>query len=274
MGDINRNKMNWIIEKDIFECEANLTKALANGGISAGLVSPIELVKKYFYHHSSGKPYAPCFFYGGIRNSITFHNGFYHSCEEVPMSPTLSDFNWSNYAWALGKTALNHSYILTTVGQILSDYYGVCSHIETRDGVFIKPNLSTKPFIAQCCFTKQDAEECLKGQNPASIIMLAHVQTIVAEYRFVVVNKKVITGSRYMMGPNIAFSPDCNPDARKLAQEVATNMPDGVIQDPGYIIDVALINGGHPKVLELNALCTSDWYLSDCNKIVEAINEI
>lgn len=261
--------MKWIIESNIFECESNLIFALNHFGIPFELISPSNPdFLRLILDTQSGNPHI---FMGGIRTAINFYR---NQSLKVQNEVSFSDFEWANYGWALGHNSLNRHHILTTVGQLLNDWWHIQACIMPgKHGIFIKPNSSKKPFIAQVVTAHDAAIEALKGLNPSTILMVSSAQIIKSEYRFVVGNGKILAGSQYMDGPNIKFSPQYPTELRDFAQKVVSEIPDGIFQDPFYTIDVAIMEDGDFKVVEINSLFTADWYSCDACIIINEIQK-
>ena len=91
---------------------------------------------------------------------------------------------------------------------------------------------------------------------------------IYREYRFFVVNGKVVTGSQYRVGLRV-FSTECNEkDVIRYAQK----MVDLWSPDVGYVLDIADTPEGF-KVIEVNCLNASGFYACDMGKVVFALEE-
>ena len=109
--------------------------------------------------------------------------------------------------------------------------------------------------------------------TPETEVLIAPVKNIKQEYRFFVVNHKIVTGSRYKVGTRVIYTEAIEQDAIDYAQYIAD------IWGPSsfYALDIALTEEGF-KVLEINCGTSAGFYATNVTKIVEAletmVNEI
>ena len=113
------------------------------------------------------------------------------------------------------------------------------------------------------------AESLQRDAGKNEIVIVSPIQTIISEYRIVVVNRKVVTGCQYMKNEWMQLSTECPTEALQLAQLIADHQYQ---PDPAYVVDVAQTLDGY-KVIELNAFSTADWYACDISKIILAIHQ-
>ena len=87
-----------------------------------------------------------------------------------------------------------------------------------------------------------------------------------AEYRFFVIDGKIVDASLYKRGSRVVYDAAVDADTRTFAQQ----MIDIWCPARGFVIDVALTDDGY-KVVEINGLNSSGFYAIDVQKLVEAI---
>jgi glutathione synthase/RimK-type ligase-like ATP-grasp enzyme len=96
--------------------------------------------------------------------------------------------------------------------------------------------------------------------------MCASLKKIYNEYRYFVVDGKVVTGSQYKLGKRVVYGEtDQNID---IAQTFVDMLNKNI--DQPYVIDIALTDDGY-KVIELNTMNCAGFYACDMQKLVTAI---
>lgn len=201
--------------------------------------------------------------------------------------------------WTPGIWLNSHFDMRNTIGAYQNDSFS-CSNVQfgnictfedkdLEEEFFIRPCADDKSFAGQV-ITKADflkwqddvsknAETSLGKDSyvqvsPYTSIMIAPIQEIGAEYRFLVVDKKVVTGSRYKFG-NVAGIMSQQPFEMideyivKFAQEKAEQYQPGGVR--AFVLDVALNENGDPKVLELGCINACGFYMCDTQKLIAAI---
>lgn len=99
-------------------------------------------------------------------------------------------------------------------------------------------------------------------------LCISKVKYIEAEWRFFVVNGKIVTGSKYhkeeMM---LDVQPGYEYDAKIFADRMLTLAPDL----KNFVIDIAKLRDGSYKVVELNCLNSSGFYKCDLTEILRSL---
>lgn len=136
-----------------------------------------------------------------------------------------------------------------------------CSDRKTFTGLIIEPE-NFRSWQAQIL----GISDGYATLTPETLILSATPKQIFKEYRFFVVDGRVITGSLYRVGAHSQLSRDCDDSARTLAETAAKIWQ----PDSGFTIDIALTPVG-AKVIEINCLTTSGFYEADVDAIVGAL---
>ena len=167
---------------------------------------------------------------------------------------------------------LNQNNVLATFGDLVRrpDFY---FNTFGASSIFVRPNSSLKIFSG-CLMDRASAHQELSALNqlssvtPETLVVVAPAQTILAEYRLMIVAREVVTGSRYQLNGAVSLSADIPDAVQQLAQTVAEHpwQP-----DVAYVCDIAQTPSG-PRVLEFNAISTSGWYLADLPSLIAALN--
>lgn len=145
--------------------------------------------------------------------------------------------------------------------------------------LFIKPNSDTKAFTAEVV-TQDEFIKFREGilnadpkvfatVTPETEYVASAPKSIEAEFRFFVVDGKVITYSQYVSGGRFFAHPHVDEYIVKFAQD----MVDIYQPDRAFVIDIA-ITEGELKIIEVNSINSAGLYLIDVQKFVNAIEDM
>lgn len=136
---------------------------------------------------------------------------------------------------------------------------------------FVRPDSPLKPFagrVRKLPTTWQDLDFGFYYDDPTTPIVVAPVRDVLEEWRFVVVDSRVVAGSGYRAdGRTAAAAPP--PEAWAYAEEVANAV---AMPEPVVVLDVGLTAEGL-RVVELNAFSGADLYGCDPDAVVCAVVE-
>lgn len=143
---------------------------------------------------------------------------------------------------------------------------------EHWDSVFARP-LEDDKLITGGLFKKEDLLMALATKiteaHKDKFLIISEKKTILAEYRFFVIDGKVITGSLYKIRGQLITSESIDKDAAVYAQE----MVDLWSPSQAFVLDIALTDKG-PKIIEVNNISSAGLYKSDVSKIVTEMEEL
>ncbi|MDT8924833.1 ATP-grasp domain-containing protein [Pseudomonas taiwanensis] len=183
-------------------------------------------------------------------------------------------FRCSQYMHQLpAEWLLNEQHVFVPYAQLIRrpEWFFDLFQSET---LFIRPDSGAKTFTGLPIKRDQAAQEFsalrqLTNVPVETLTLVSRGVLVEAEYRFVIVNRKVVAGSRYMVSGEIDISTEVDSACQALAQQVASH---AYQVDIAYTCDVAISNG-RPKVVELNAFSTSGLYACDIKAVYHAIIE-
>lgn len=146
---------------------------------------------------------------------------------------------------------------------------------------FIRPNVVTKIFAGQTFVTVEDLENINKLEIVAdeTLCIIASNKKILEETRFLVVNKKVITGSIYKQFGKIYIKGDYSESAKNYLQSILDNT--NWVPDTVFIADIALFQdmndcGYRPEeygIIEFNSFSCAGLYDMNLDDVVKSVNE-
>lgn len=151
------------------------------------------------------------------------------------------------------------------------------------DTFFIRPNNDNKLFSGMVMSWEEfedwrkniialDGESSITSMTADDLIVMASLKDIFAEYRFYVVDGKVITGSMYKRSNRVYYvniTEHSDPELWQFAQK----MVDRWSPNRAFALDIALTENGY-SVIEINAINSAGFYACDMGKFINAINEM
>lgn len=160
---------------------------------------------------------------------------------------------------ALGDMALN-------ADAVPGNRDAVLARVSADQAVFVRPVLGNKAFSGTLIRAGEAAKAAALPDVP---MVIGTPRDIVAEYRFIILDGEVITGSQYIRDGRIDVRVDFAPDCAEFAEVAAAlYAPDRI-----FTCDVAETPDG-PKVVEYNSFSSSGLYACDGREIVRAVRTL
>ena len=144
-----------------------------------------------------------------------------------------------------------------------------------KTGLFIRPNSGFKTFAGQTIMFDKwnytiELLEDVTSVTDETMILISPLKDIIGEFRFVVCDGQVVTGSEYRWDDRLDIRIDYPIECFDLAEKIANH--DWQVDD-AYIVDVASTIEG-PKVIELNSFSCAGLYACDLEKIVKSLSSV
>ncbi len=146
--------------------------------------------------------------------------------------------------------------------------------------MFIRPIADSKAFTGTIMGWDEFREwrerlKVVSSENPTcgleTEVLIAGQKTIHAEYRFFVVNDRIVTGSVYKRGGRVIYEEVIDKDVLMFAKSLVTPMSTLYWRPADiYVLDVASTPNGF-KVVEINNLNSAGFYAADVGKLVGAL---
>jgi len=202
----------------------------------------------------------------------------------------LEQFKCTTYYAYWGKFLFNQDYAFIPVKELGRRKDWIYKQFGKNDRVFIRPNTGFKTFtgavVKQENFDK-DYEWMVKYSDDTSLAVISTPKNIIRESRFVVADKKVITGCFYKWdGSKLSNENIPEPNKEwKYAQQIADECWE---PERMYVIDICEDKGHyHPlrryipenicgkfHLLEVNSFSCSGLYACDSDVIVKEASRI
>ncbi len=179
-------------------------------------------------------------------------------------------FNIDNYLKYWGEKMLNYDCKLTTFSKFANE-----DHSENSEW-FLRPNEDDKSFsgtvmrFADIIKMEGDLKD---SNNPylttQTLISVSSPKVIEKEWRHFIVDKKVISSSRYMFNGQLDISPNDIPDEliKFVEQSCTQYVPHNV-----FVMDTAFCNDKF-SIIECNCFNGTGFYKHDIVKIIRAVNK-
>lgn len=266
----------WLLDGDVFqEYRDELVRAVESQGHS---VRVIHSPKAGYTWDDEGCSYRETFPAGAcvivhgdidlslrVRNEQRWIPGAYASVE---------NFACSRYFSELGDCLLNGDYIVLPFGELVRCQDLLFRSIGKGDSLFIRPDSPLKLFTGQLvrrATFAADVEYLGFCDFPRhSLVVVSSPKALVAEWRFVVVDRQVIAGSQYKEAGQLVSRSGYDPEAFRLASRIAA----GDFQpDPVWVMDICKTGDGHYRLLEIGAFSFANLYACDKVAVVAAVSQ-
>lgn len=175
--------------------------------------------------------------------------------------------HFSRFAAHLGHVLLNREFSILP-------FRHACR--ECFMSYFIKPESGLKEFTGQVVnFSSMSEQDVIKqlcphsSIDPETLVVISQPKQIKAEFRYVIVDKKVVAGSEYRWENVLDVRSDTHPVCTALAEHVAQAEWQA---DRVYVCDIALLPDDTARVIELNAFSSSGLYACDPYTIVQEVS--
>lgn len=169
---------------------------------------------------------------------------------------------------------LNQNVLFSTFG-IIKNNFDFYSNLFADKSFFMKPNSGGKTFTGLVLTPDNHTFEFnsldkLSSAVNNTLVALSPVAKVVEEYRFIIIEQKVVSGSKYFYNQKLDMSPTIPNNVTDFAQAFA-HLPLEQKPDIAFVCDVGVLEDGSLKIVELNALSTADFYMSDPVAIFKAL---
>lgn len=278
-------KVNWIIDKYIFDdYEKKLETAIKNSGHNVLFYDDTVFEnlmdffnKKFKWDQNETIPNPIVIFHGSLECAKQFNNLIFYPGAYL----TLSNYECFKYYGLFGDNLLNSNYFMMGLNDVLRNKNKFFDTFKT-DGIFIRPSDGFKSFPGQT-LPKENFDfefniflQSYGGLDTDTLVVISAIQDIEEEYRFIVIDDVVVSGSLYMDKNNrdshCAYYDKLCTD--QSAWDFAVEMSKIYQPDKAYVIDVCKLSNGEYKMIELNSFCCGSMYGNDYDKVVEAVNNL
>jgi hypothetical protein len=263
----------WLIEAGVYGDEAApLLDEIRRQGMLAEVVSHRALAKDAGPVVAGGQSLAPgaCVIgYGTFpfaRQILLHHRwmpGAWCSAENLDCATYFAHF---------GRYLLNQHYAIMPGVEAIRQRDWLFSVFGRDDRVFARPTSCHKLFVGRCIDRESFAMALAPTRyDPATPVVIAAPQAIEREWRLVVVDNRVVSGSRYTVNGERSIAQDCPAEVLAFAEAMLSEVR--WRPDPAFMLDVCE-SAGRLWLVELNSFSGSWLYRCDLPAVVSAASEL
>lgn len=261
------NSIGWIIEKNVLDYTDKLVEYLSSHNIPYSYFTYQDLVTSRLDQNDLTwvVDEFPIIFVGSLRAARYYNDRCYSVSPGIIC--TLKNFDCTNYYPSWNPYLLNQDWSLTmkTLIEREIDYLEGCE-ISGNQEFFFRPNEGDKRFTGTISTRSQIINEIRDNE----IIIKADKKNIGREYRFLVVDRKVVDGCKYNDGYSINKVGVAKEYLEAVLKDKNLFLPDRAFTaDIGENLDIRELG-----VIELNSFSCANLYSMNMDKVVPAINEL
>lgn len=272
-------KVNWIIDKYIFESyEGKLVDAIKRSGMNVHFYDDLNETNVQRFLNQKFTDNDIVIFHGSLQHGrrvlqTRYYPGIYLS---------LDAYECYKYYGHFGDYLLNSNYLMMGLNDVLRNKNKIFDTFGNLGSIFIRPSNGYKSFPGQTLSYENFEQEfdiltkSYGGLEMDILVVVSPAVEIDEEYRFIVVDGKVVSGSLYMDKNNrkswsAYYDRYCGDQiAWKFAEEMAK-----IYQpDKAFTLDICKLPNGEYKVIEVNSFCCGSMYGNDYDIVVDAINKL
>lgn len=251
--------MRWVVEADVFGSGFDLTDAARAAGHRVTTWNDD-------WWASGAWP-------TGSAEAVLFHGSLGNAARiaiELPWRPgsfcNVEAFRCSAWCARAQRWLLNADWRILAADQLVADP-------PPFERMFVRPDSALKPFSGRVLDRANLGLAALDFgfyfDDPALPVLVAPVRAVEQEWRYVVVDGRVVAGSGYAAEGRKTRADDPGGESWRFAAAVAADLepPEAV-----YVLDVCLAEG-ELRLVELNPFSGADLYACDAAAVVRAAGE-
>lgn len=296
-------KVNWIIEKHMFEeYEQKLVNTIKNSGHNCLVIDDTDW--KFDFNKDIKNKFneKDCvIFYG----SLQLGRKIWNQTNFIPgIFLTIDNYECFKYYGYYGDQLVNSNYMMMGMNDILRNKQKIFEILHsknwthlTNEKIFIRPSNGFKTFTGQLLpweivtkkedshFIYYDVKKIFEKEfdilsksygnvDIDQLVLVAPEQKVREETRFVIVvnnnENEVIDGNIYMIDGELVKERLFDKKAFEYVKTVANNYT----PDKAFTIDIAKLDDGTYKTLEIGSFCCAGLYNMDLEIVVNKINNL
>jgi hypothetical protein len=258
----------WVLEPDIFpETHEPIRNTIRDRGH--------RLVEWSDAWWSDGVPSrvpkACVVFHGSLGNASRITN-------ELHWTPgsfcPVKSFCCSSWYETARPWLVHADWMICAANDLVANAHKIAERLGATDRLFTRPDSPLKPFsgrvVEVATLTLAKLDHGFYYDDETIPVVVAPVQSIGNEWRFVIANRSVIAGSAYDPKTRKPVAAQLDSAAANFASNVAASIPEPAAV---YILDVCECND-QLRLLELNPFGGADLYACDATAIIDAVSSI
>lgn len=273
-------KINWLLEEEIFaENLQPLVDEIKRQGfgckttkyIPYDLAAPFRCKGRDENTKTIFKPSDCVVVYGSLQMARCVQR----YAEWIPgVYLDLEKYACTSYYPAFGELLLNSHYVMLPFGELLRRKDFLIDTMSADGCVFIRPSSGYKLFTGEVVKCEEWAREVEKFNfydiDPSEVVVVAEPYNLIAEWRFVVVDNNVITGSQYRNEYGSKLDANIPEEVLEYAQQAAKKYS----PNRAWCLDICQTKQGKLYVLEIGSFSSAGLYVCPMEPIVREISRI
>lgn len=267
----------WLIDADVFDAyHDELAAAVTRNGhtvVSVNRPNPPYLWDDVDCSYRDAFPEGACVVTHADIDLVT------RVLDEGRWSPgafaTMEHFCCSHYYAHLGRFLLNRDYVMLPFAELPRCLDFLLGSLGRDDRLFVRPDSPFKTFsgltISRSTFAKDYDFMGFYEFPTESLVVVSSPKTITCEWRFVVADGQIVTGSHYKQDGELMAQLADDPVALKLARSVAAT---GFAPDPAWVLDICRTEDGEYHLLEIGCFSFANLYGCDKDLVVKAVSAV
>jgi hypothetical protein len=216
-----------------------------------------------------------------VDHAVVFHGSLGNAARvrsDLPWIPgaycDVEAFHCSKWYPGAQHWLLHRQWRILPAKELAEKTTTVLASLGSPDCVFIRPDSPLKPFSGRVLqgqgITLEAMDYGFYYDDERLPVIVAPVRSVGREWRYVVVDRKVIAGSAYQAAGRSALADNPGGAAWTFATEIAAGL---VPPEDVYVMDICEADG-RLWLLELNPFSGADLYACDPRAVVTAVSEI
>lgn len=197
---------------------------------------------------------------------------------ELPWRPGVfcrtESFHCSRWYPAARPWLLQRDAVILPASQLVADPVTALRAMGSPERVFVRPDSPLKPFAGRVVTTNgltlRQLDHGFYYDDADLPVVVAPLRQVGAEWRYVIVDGRVVAGSAYEANGRKARADDPGGAPWRKASEIAAAMP---APERVYVLDLCEADG-ELWLLELNPFAGADLYACDPRSVVTAVDEV
>ena len=260
----------WLIESGIYGEEITpLIKEIREQGMAAELV-PYRALAKGLPPSVEGQSLQP--------DSCVIAYGTYPFARQVQLHYSWTPGAWCNpenldcmtYYAHFGAYLLNQNYAMMPGVEAIRQRDWLYESLGVADEVFARPTACDKLFVGRRVAREQFASILSPTRfDPETAVVIARPREIEKEWRLIVVDDQVVSGSQYAFRGERAIARELPDEVRRFAESMLLKVK--WRPDPVFMLDICE-SDDQLWLVELNSFSGSWLYQCDCAAVVAAVS--
>jgi hypothetical protein len=216
-----------------------------------------------------------------LPEAVLFHGSLANAgriAREFPWKPGVycqtPAFHCSAYYPAVADWLIHDCWEIHPAAFFVKNSEVILDRLNCIESAFVRPDSPLKPFSGRVLprgqITLSQLDHGFYYDDPNIDVVVAPVQRIRREWRYVVAGREVIAGCGYLAEGRSSTGDDSRGEPWRFAADLAERIP---APDPVYILDLCESERGL-RLLELNPFSGADLYACDGSAIVRGVWEL